>query len=101
MRIEADMGLVLRRLLSVAALVLAASVTSNVGAKSGVCRVTTVKLLALPDGGSEVVVRTDRKPVFSARVAQGGQRLIVDLRQAVVAGAEPAILHAIGGATNV
>ncbi len=91
MRIEADMGLVLRRLFSVAALVMAASVSSNVGAKPGVCRVTTVKLLQLPDGGSEVVVRTDRKPTYSARVAQGGKRLIVDLRHATVAGAEPAI----------
>ncbi len=96
MRIEADLGLVLRRLFSVALLLMAASVTSNVGAKPAECRVTTVKLLALPDGGSEIIVRTDRKPAFSARIAQGGKRLIVDLRHAVVAGAEPAITDPAG-----
>lgn len=37
------------------------------------------------------MVRTDRAPNYSARVAQQGKRLVVDLRDAAIAGAEPAI----------
>jgi type IV pilus assembly protein PilQ len=70
---------------------LATSVASNAGAKSAPIRVEAVKLLALPDGGSEVFVRTDREPDYSARVAQGGKRIVIDMRGAIIAGAEPAI----------
>ncbi|MEZ4446596.1 MAG: type IV pilus secretin PilQ [Polyangiaceae bacterium] len=79
------------RIVSGALLLLATSVSSNAGAKTPSLKVAKVKLMELPDGGSEVFVRTSEKPDFSARIAQGGKRIIIDLRGAVVAGADAAI----------
>ncbi|MEM1029469.1 MAG: type IV pilus secretin PilQ [Myxococcota bacterium] len=59
-------------------------------------RVKAVEVLRLSEGGSEVFVRTDRTPDYAARVAQGGKRLIVDLTDTVVAGAEPALTDVEG-----
>jgi len=78
-------------LLVATSLFLATTLSSNAGAKPAPARVEAVKLLALPDGGSEVYVRTDRRPDYSARIAQKGRRIIIDLRGAVTAGARPAI----------
>ncbi|MEQ9317608.1 MAG: type IV pilus secretin PilQ [Polyangiaceae bacterium] len=78
-------------LLVATSLFLATTLSSNAGAKPAPAKVEAVKLLALPDGGSEVYVRTDREPDYSARVAQKGRRIIIDLRGAIVAGAKPAI----------
>ena len=86
----------LRGLLPLLALSLALSLGSNARAKASLCRVHSVKLLAAPDGGSEVLVRTDRSPSYSARIAQQGKRIIVDLRDAVSAVAEPALTDPIG-----
>ena len=78
-------------LLVATSLFLATTLSSNAGAKPAPARVAAVELLALPDGGSEVYVRTDREPDYSARVAQKGRRIIIDLRGAIVSGAKPAI----------
>ena len=59
-------------------------------------RVTKVSLLALEDGGAEVLIRSDAVPNYSARIAQGGKRIIVDLRDAKVVGAGEAITDVTG-----
>jgi type IV pilus assembly protein PilQ len=84
-------GRVLRALLGVLVVVLATSLSSGARAKQMPARVIAVKLLRLGDGGSEVLIRTDRPPEYTARVAQSGKRLVLDLRDAVTQGAEPAI----------
>ncbi len=86
----------LRGLLPLLALSLAMSLSSNARAKAPLCRVSSVKLIPAPGGGSEVYVRTDRSPSYSARIAQKGRRLIVDMRDAVSSGAEPAITDPVG-----
>jgi type IV pilus assembly protein PilQ len=68
----------------------------DAGAKPATTRVLAVKLFELPDGGSEVFVRTDRQPDYTARVAQGGLRIILDIRNAKVSGAEEAITDGKG-----
>ncbi|MEJ7730326.1 MAG: type IV pilus secretin PilQ [Polyangiaceae bacterium] len=50
-----------------------------------------VKMSARPDGAVEVAVTTSAAPHVSARVAEGGKRLIVDVLDAVVSGAPPAL----------
>ncbi len=65
--------------------------TRDAAAKPRNGRVLAVKLFALNDGGSEVFVRTDKQPDYTARVAQDGQRIILDLRDTVSTVKEPAI----------
>lgn len=105
MRVEALEGLVARGRSPVAiwravvlllVTVLLTTGTTAAQAKPARNRVKAVKLLRLPKGGSEVFIRTDREPDYTARVAQGGKRLIVDLRDTVVSGAEPALTDAAG-----
>lgn len=55
-----------------------------------------MQLLPGDDGGAEVYVQTSQKPKYSARVAHKGRRILVDLRDAVLAGAEPAIMRPSG-----
>lgn len=74
----------------------ALTMTHDAIAKPKHNRVIAVKLFSIDDGGSEVFVRTDRKPDYTARVAQGGKRLILDIRGAVLGGADPAITNATG-----
>jgi type IV pilus assembly protein PilQ len=94
MRVEAVRPLkeaLLRCSLLFALALVSVTVSSNAGATNRMCRVTAVKLAEAEDGGSEVIVRTDVEPNYSARVAQDGRRIVVDLRDATVAGADPAI----------
>ncbi len=76
------------------ALVVTASKSST--AKVPLRRVTSVELLLAPGGGSEVSIRTDGEPSYSARVTQGGKRMVIDLRDAVVAAAKTAITDGSG-----
>jgi type IV pilus assembly protein PilQ len=76
--------------------VLSTFISTDATAKGKLARVIAVKLFELADGGSEVFIRTDRTPDYTARVAQKGQRLIVDIRNSVIAGAEPAIVDMKG-----
>ncbi len=78
------------------ALFLCATISSNAIAKPRLCQVTAVKLMEVGDGGSEVAITTDVEPNYSARVAQDGRRIVVDLRDAAVAGAAPAITDVRG-----
>ncbi|HTJ83620.1 MAG TPA: type IV pilus secretin PilQ [Polyangiaceae bacterium] len=54
--------------------------------------VTDVTLSAPSDGAARVVVRTSQRPTFSARIADGGRRLLVDLDGAEIKGAPSAIV---------
>jgi type IV pilus assembly protein PilQ len=86
----------LRGLLAALVLVLATTMSSNAGAKSEPARVIAVKLFALADGGSEVFIRTDHAPDYTARIAQEGRRVIIDLRNSVMGGAEAALVDPKG-----
>ncbi|MEM9696489.1 MAG: AMIN domain-containing protein, partial [Myxococcota bacterium] len=59
-------------------------------------RVQAVKLLPVDEGGSEVFIRTDGEPQYSARVVQGGRRLLIDLPRARVGTAQDAITDFVG-----
>ena len=86
----------IRWLLVALVMTLAVSLSSNATARKASTRVIAVKLFELPDGGSEVFVRTNKKPDYTARVAQAGKRIIVDLRHAVVGGVDEAIVESKG-----
>jgi type IV pilus assembly protein PilQ len=86
----------LRRLCSLLVATLVLGLASNSGAKQAPMRVLAVKLFALDGGGAEVFVRTDRAPDYSARIAEGGKRVLLDLRGAVVDVADPAIIDPKG-----
>lgn len=60
------------------------------------CHVRSVSLMAAPDGGSEILVTTDSAPQYAARIAGGGKRIIVDIRNAVVRGAKAALTQSRG-----
>jgi len=67
------------------------SLTSAAAAQSKGIQVRDVKLTAQADDGAEILITTSDKPRFSARVADGGNRLIVDVADADVVGAPGAI----------
>jgi type IV pilus assembly protein PilQ len=67
------------------------SITSAAAAQPKSIQVRDVKLTAQADDGAEVTITTTDKPRFSARVADGGNRLIVDVADADVVGAPGAI----------
>ncbi|KYF55961.1 hypothetical protein BE04_17390, partial [Sorangium cellulosum] len=54
-------------------------------------RVSDVRLTAPSEDRAEIVVATSGAPRFSARVADGGKRILVDLEGAEAAGAPGAI----------
>jgi len=56
-------------------------------------KVTDVTLSAPKEGTARIVVRTSAKPTYSARVTDGGQRILLDISEAVVAGAPAAIVE--------
>jgi type IV pilus assembly protein PilQ len=86
----------LRRLCSLLVTTLVLGLTSSSGAKQAPMRVLAVKLFAIDGGGAEVFIRTDRQPDYTARIAEGGKRVLLDLRGAMVDGAEPAIIDQKG-----
>jgi len=55
-----------------------------------------VKLLEVEGGGSEVVVRSNAEPNYSAHVSQDGRRLTVDLRDATFGSSDAAITDTLG-----
>jgi type IV pilus assembly protein PilQ len=55
--------------------------------------VTNVALTAPRDGAARVVVRTSARPTYSARIADGGKRILLDVSDAVISGAPPAIVE--------
>ncbi|MBI4703540.1 MAG: type IV pilus secretin PilQ [Deltaproteobacteria bacterium] len=70
-------------------------------AEPSTCRITAVRLLAGPAGAAAVVLETSAPPRFAARVAPGGLRLLVDLEDARLDGAEPAITEGRGVVASV
>ncbi|NRA31882.1 MAG: type IV pilus secretin PilQ [Polyangiaceae bacterium] len=47
-------------------------------------------------GGAELVVSFDKVPAYSARLAKGGKRLIIDVPDSDIEGAPPAIVDGVG-----
>ncbi len=79
---------------------LAIGAQSRVAHADPAVQVTDVKIAAA-DGATEVLVATSGTPQFSARIAEGGRRLIVDLQGAAVAGAPGAITKGSGVVAGV
>ncbi|HZF54760.1 MAG TPA: type IV pilus secretin PilQ [Polyangiaceae bacterium] len=74
-----------------AALAVLALVLTGAEAGAARARVSNVTLSAPAAGTARVLVEVTGQPVFSARVAEGGTRLLVDIAGAEVAGAPGAI----------
>jgi type IV pilus assembly protein PilQ len=74
-------------------LLLLAAVIAPVPARAGgLVQVKKVTLAAPAPGSAEVTVSTSATPTFSARVTNGGTRLLIDITGADVAGADAAIV---------
>ncbi len=74
-------------------LLLAALIAPSQVRAGGLVHVKKVTLAAPAPGSAEVTVSTSATPTFSARVTNGGTRLLVDITDADVAGAEAAIVQ--------
>jgi type IV pilus assembly protein PilQ len=81
---------VLRVALLLGALFAAGTMTPGASA-AGLLHVTDVKVAAPAEGTAEVLVVTSSSPQFTARIADAGRRLIIDLEGADVTGAPGAI----------
>src|SRR5207237_6323167 len=77
------------------ALALCATWSAHAEAKDRTTSIAAVELFER-GGGSEVVIRTDGEPDYSARVAQDGRRIVIDVRDAKMAGAAAAIAETRG-----
>ncbi len=82
-----------RSLLYLCAVVAAVTIGGQASAASPRCQITDVKLVGRSGGSAEVIVKTSRTPEYSARIAQRGRRIIVDLRNSSVAGAPAALIE--------
>ncbi len=56
-------------------------------------KVSRVTLSAPKEGTARIVVRTSARPTYTARVTDGGRRILLDISDAVVDGAPPAIVE--------
>lgn len=65
--------------------------STNARARVPVCRISAVTLRELPDGGSEVLLRSDGEPNFTAHVTADGHRLTLEIRDASVNTSDTAI----------
>jgi type IV pilus assembly protein PilQ len=74
---------------------------SDAGAAAAAIKVSDVRLLAPAEDRAEVVVATTGTPRFSARLLDGGKRLLVDLADADVEGAPGAITQGNGVVAGV
>jgi type IV pilus assembly protein PilQ len=73
--------------------ILTVFVAVSASAQPGAVRVTDVALSSAKAGSAQVVVRTSARPTYTARIADGGKRIIIDLSGASVAGAPAAIVE--------
>ena len=89
MKSLSERALWLARTLGVVLTILCAVAAAAAQTKS--IQVRNVTLAEPSAGGAEVLITTTGQPRFSARVADGGKRLIVDVADADVAGAPGAI----------
>lgn len=76
-----------------AVLFMALGMGQHAVAEPGTLRVMNVTLGSPADDTAEVLVTTSREPRYTARVANGGRRLLVDISDAVVTGAPAAIVE--------
>jgi len=74
-------------------LLMALGIGQHADAKPRALEVMNVTLGSPADDKAEVLVTTSREPRYSARVANGGRRLLVDISDAVVTGAPAAIVE--------
>ncbi len=65
----------------------------SASAQPSVVKVTDVTLSAPKQGAARVVVRTSARPTYTARIADGGKRILLDLSGATVSGAPSAIVE--------
>lgn len=86
----------MRVVLLVVFLLAFASASSSALARGPATTISAVKLVEVDGGASEVIVRSDAEPSFTARVEQGGRRLVIDLRDASAKLSEPAITEPRG-----
>src|ERR1700712_1520582 len=75
------------------AMILAATFAGSADALPTALKVTNVTLEAPKRGAAEIHVKTGQKPSFTARIADGGNRILVDLSGASLDGAPPAIIE--------
>lgn len=86
-----SLGSTLRRALAIGAALAVGSVAGHAAAEAAAIQVRDVKLTAPTEDTAEIMVATSGTPRFSARVADGGKRLLIDLEGAAVQGAPGAI----------
>ncbi|WP_044241432.1 type IV pilus secretin PilQ [Chondromyces apiculatus] len=79
------------RALAIGAVLTAGSLVGDAAAQAVAIHIRDVKLTAPTEETAEIVVATSGTPRFSARVTDGGKRLLVDLEGADVQGAPGAI----------
>ena len=81
----------LSRALAIGAVLTAGSLVGDAAAQAAAIHIHDVKLTAPTEETAEIVVATSGTPRFSARVTDGGKRLLIDLEGADVQGAPGAI----------
>jgi type IV pilus assembly protein PilQ len=98
MRVSKKMRTKTMGALTAIAIVLSATVAAASGADATPNHVRDVKIHAAEavPGGTEIEILGSGPPTFSARVADGGTKLIIDLENADVLGAPEAITHGEG-----
>ncbi|HSN99522.1 MAG TPA: type IV pilus secretin PilQ [Candidatus Nanopelagicales bacterium] len=90
-REDRSLGSALRRALAVGVVLAVGAVAGDAAADAAAIQVRDVKLSAPTDDTAEIVIATSGAPRFSARVTDGGKRLLVDIEGAEVKGAPGAI----------
>jgi type IV pilus assembly protein PilQ len=80
-----------RAFVGLTVLVLTATFVVGAHAQTSALEVTDVRLVTPKVGAAEISVQTNGKPTYTARVADGGKRLLVDIAGASVTGAPTAI----------
>ncbi|NUO47779.1 MAG: type IV pilus secretin PilQ [Polyangiaceae bacterium] len=73
--------------------ILTAFVAVSASAQPGATKVTDVALSSAKAGSAQIVVRTSARPVYTARIADGGKRILIDVSGSSVAGAPAAIVE--------
>jgi len=81
----------LRRALAIGVVLAVGAAAADVAAQAAAIQVRDVKLSAPTEDTAEVVIATSGAPRFTARVADGGLRLLVDIEGAEIKGAPGAL----------
>ncbi len=81
-----------RATLSFGVMLVVATLAVTATAAPSAVEVTNVTLAASQKGKAEVAIKTTQKPTFSARVTDGGNRILLDIQGAAVKGAPAALV---------